>query len=78
MSNHLWAEVDALNIAVLRQFEDGQPHAPRDVRLDGQSADMVDFALRELTSLGYLKPTWSGSYRITTDGQAHLAAAKVG
>jgi hypothetical protein len=38
--DHLWAEVDALNIRVLRCFEDGRPRSVSDVQVD-QSADLV-------------------------------------
>ena len=76
MSDHLWAEVDALNIKTLRWFEDGRPHAISDVRV-GQSADLVRRAITELTALGYLKPGWNGTYTITLVGQGHLATQKV-
>lgn len=76
MSSHLWAEVDALNDEVLKVFEDGQPRTAEQVAV-GQPTHLVQFAIDQLSALGYLQarkyavPRWT----ITPAGQAHLAGA---
>lgn len=76
--DHLWAEVDALNLDVLRQFEDNRPRTAEQVRI-GQPTHLVQFVIDQLTALGYLEAQRRAAtvWAITSHGQAHLAAAKV-